>query len=218
VHLNTELVSARNGHVVLSTGEEFDSELIVWTVGNAANPMVRSHTDLPIDERGMLMVRADLRIGNDTAPVPDAWGAGDDAAVPDLASKLSGAATVANAQNAVRQGKLLAKNIIATLRGRNPKPYVHHSLGTVATLGLGRGIFQFRGLVIKGFPAWLMHRGYHVLAVPTWERKIRVLAVWCTAVLFGRDIVSLASVQHPRDAFLADDELTSAPPGVPVKA
>jgi NADH dehydrogenase len=218
VHLNTELVSARNGHVVLSTGEEFDSELIVWTVGNAANPMVRSHTDLPIDERGMLMVRADLRIGTDTAPVPDAWGAGDDAAVPDLASKLSGAATVANAQNAVRQGKLLAKNIIATLRGRNPKPYVHHSLGTVATLGLGRGIFQFRGLVIKGFPAWLMHRGYHVLAVPTWERKIRVLAVWCTAVLFGRDIVSLASVQHPRDAFLADDELTSAPPGVPVNA
>ena len=207
VHLNTELVSARNGHVVLSTGEEFDSELIVWTVGNAANPMVRSHTDLPIDERGMLTVRADLRVGTDTAPVPDAWGAGDDAAVPDLASKLSGAATVANAQNAVRQGKLLAKNIIATLRGRNPKPYVHHSLGTVATLGLGRGIFQFRGLVIKGFPAWLMHRGYHVLAVPTWERKIRVLAVWCTAVLFGRDIVSLASVQHPRDAFLADDEL-----------
>jgi NADH dehydrogenase len=132
VHLNTELVSARDGHVVLSTGEEFDSELIVWTVGNAANPMVRSHTDLPIDERGMLMVRADLRIGTDTAPVPDAWGAGDDAAVPDLASKLSGAATVANAQNAVRQGKLLAKNIIATLRGRNPKPYVHQGVSRLA--------------------------------------------------------------------------------------
>jgi NADH:quinone reductase (non-electrogenic) len=202
--------------VVLSTGEEFDSELIVWTVGNAANPMVRSHTDLPIDERGMLIVRADLRVGTDAAPVPDAWGAGDDAAVPDLAAKRTGAATVPNAQNAVRQGKLLAKNIVATLRGRTPKPYVHHSLGTVATLGLGRGIFQFRFLVIKGFPAWLMHRGYHLLAVPTWERKIRVLAVWCTAAPFGRDIVSLASVQHPRDAFLADDELTSASAGVPV--
>jgi NADH dehydrogenase len=122
---------------------------------------------------------------------------------------------VANAQNAVRQGKLLAKNILATLRGRNPKPYLHHSLGTVATLGLGRGIFQFRGLVIKGFPAWLMHRGYHVLAVPTWERKIRVLAVWCTAALFGRDIVSLASVQHPRDAFLDRGELASPLAGAP---
>jgi len=202
VHLNAQLLSAADGHVVLSTGEEFDSELIVWTVGNAANPMVRRHTDLPIDERGMLMVRADLRVGTDAEPVADAWGAGDDAAVPDLASDVPGAATVPNAQHAVRQGKLLARNIVATLRGRQPKPYVHHSLGTVATLGLGRGIFQFHRLVIKGFPAWLMHRGYHVLAVPTWERKVRVLAVWTTAAVFGRDIVSLASVQHPREAFV----------------
>ena len=73
--------------MVLSTGEEFDSELIVWTVGNAANPMVNNHTDLPIDQRGLLMVRADLRVGTDEAPVPDAWGAGDDAAVPDLAAR-----------------------------------------------------------------------------------------------------------------------------------
>ena len=70
---------------------------------------------------------------------------------------------------------------------------MHHSLGVVATLGLGHGIFQYRRLVIKGFPAWLMHRGYHVLAVPTWERKVRVLAVWLTAAVFGRDIVSLAA-------------------------
>jgi NADH dehydrogenase len=110
---------------------------------------------------------------------------------------------VPNAQHAVRQGKLLARNIVASLRGRGLKPYVHHNLGAVATLGLGRGVFQFHRLVIKGFPAWLMHRGYHVLAVPTWERKIRVSAIWLTGLLYGRDIVSLASVQHPRDAFLA---------------
>jgi NADH dehydrogenase len=205
VHLNSQVVSAEDGHVVLSTGEEFDTELIVWTAGNAANPMVRSHTDLPIDARGLLTVRPDLRVGTADNPVDDAWGAGDDAAVPDLASGLPGALTVPNAQHAVRQGKLLAKNIVAVLRGREPKPYVHHSLGTVATLGLYRGIFQYRRLVIKGLPAWLMHRGYHVLAVPTWERKIRVLAVWLTGFVYGRDIVSLASVQHPRDAFLADD-------------
>ncbi|MBW8707116.1 hypothetical protein MBT84_46545 [Streptomyces sp. MBT84] len=74
----------------------------------------------------------------------------------------------------------------------------------MATLGLGRGIFQYKRIVIKGFPAWLMHRGYHVLAVPTWERKVRVLAVWLTAALFGRDLVSLLSVQRPRDAFVTN--------------
>ena len=138
--------------------------------------------------------------------MPDAWGAGDDAAIPDLAVGRPGAATVPNAQHAVRQGKLLARNIVASLRGRKAKRYVHHSLGTVATLGLGRGIFQYRGIVIKGLPAWLMHRGYHVLAVPSWERKIRVLAVWLTAAVFGRDIVSLASVQDPRRAFVTGDD------------
>ncbi|MEQ0565289.1 NAD(P)/FAD-dependent oxidoreductase [Amycolatopsis sp. NEAU-NG30] len=198
VHLDTRVVSAENGHVVLSTGEEFDAGLIVWTAGNGANPVISRHTDLPVDERGYLVVRPDLRVEG----VIDAWAAGDDAAVPDLASPVPGTRTVPNAQHAYRQGKLLARNIIATLRGRELKPYVHHSLGAIATLGLGRGIFQYRRLVITGLPAWLMHRGYHVLAVPTWERKIRVLAVWLTQALFGRDILSLASVQHPRDAFV----------------
>lgn len=203
VHLNTQLVSAENGHVVLSTGEEFDTELLVWTAGNAANPVVAKHTDLPVDGRGLLIVRSDLRVGTDELPVPDAWGAGDNAAVPDLASREPGARTVPNAQHAVRQGKLLAANLIASLRGGLAKPYEHHSLGVVATLGLGQGIFQYRRLVITGLLAWIMHRGYHVLAVPTWERKSRVLLVWITAFVWGRDIVSLLSVQHPREAFTA---------------
>ncbi|MER6065525.1 FAD-dependent oxidoreductase [Streptomyces sp. NPDC001792] len=201
VHLNTQLVSVVDGHVVLSSGEEFDSGLIVWTAGNA-NPVVHNLTDLPVDERGLLVVRPDLSVGTDSAPVPGVWAAGDDAAVPDLASTVPGAHTVPNAQHAVRQGKRLAKNIAAGLRGGTVRNYRHSSLGVVATLGLGRGIFQYKGIVIKGFAAWLMHRGYHVLAVPTWERKVRVLTVWLTAALFGRDLVSLASVQHPRDAFV----------------
>ncbi|MGW0705521.1 NAD(P)/FAD-dependent oxidoreductase [Streptomyces sp. NPDC002643] len=207
VHLDTRLVSAVDGHVVLSDGEEFDAELIVWTAGNASNPVVHNHTDLPVDERGLLVVRPDLRVGTDEAPVPDAWAAGDDAAVPDLASPVPGTRTVPNAQHAVRQGRRLAKNIAASLRGRRVRDYRHSGLGVVATLGLGRGIFQYRCIVIKGPLAWLMHRGYHVLAVPTWERKVRVLAVWLTAALFGRDLVSLASVQHPRDAFVTGGEV-----------
>ncbi|MGY6026620.1 NAD(P)/FAD-dependent oxidoreductase [Streptomyces spinosirectus] len=206
VHLNTQLVSAEHGHVVLSDGEEFDSALIVWTAGNASNPVVHNHTDLPVDERGLLMVRPDLRVGTDSEPVPGVWAAGDDAAVPDLASPVPGAHTVPNAQHAVRQAKRLAKNIVVSLRGGRIRNYRHSSLGVVATLGLGRGIFQYKRIVIKGFPAWLMHRGYHVLAVPTWERKIRVLSVWLTAALFGRDLVSLLSVQHPRKAFVNGGE------------
>jgi len=110
---------------------------------------------------------------------------------------------VPNAQHAVRQGKRLAANIAATLHGDRTREYRHDSLGVVATLGLGRGIFQYKRLVITGPLAWLMHRGYHVLAIPTWERKLRVLVVWLTALVTGRDIVSLLSVQDPRGAFVS---------------
>ena len=201
VHLNTTMTSAEDGHVVLSDGSEFDSELIVWTAGNAATRLMRNHTDLPHNERGLVQVRADLRVGTDDELIVGAWAAGDDAAVPDLASPNPGAYTVPNAQNAVRQGKRLAKNLLRSMRGKEPKNYVHHSLGAIATLGLGTGIFQYRGIVIKGLLAWLMHRGYHVLAVPTWDRKVRVFSVWLVSFFYGRDIVSLASVQSPREAF-----------------
>ncbi|MFF2451794.1 NAD(P)/FAD-dependent oxidoreductase [Isoptericola sp. NPDC058082] len=203
VHLGTGLESAAGGVVRLSTGESFASGLLVWTAGNAANPVVATHTDLPVDRRGYLVVRPDLRVGTDDAPVDDAWAAGDGAAVPDLAVARPGALAVPNAQHAVRQGRRLARNLVASLHGRPSRPYVHGGLGVIATLGLGSGIFQLRRLVLRGRLAWLMHRGYHLLAIPTWERKARVLAVWLTAAAFGRDVVSLASVQTPRAAFAA---------------
>jgi hypothetical protein len=42
-------------------------------------------------------------------------------------------------------------------------------------------------------------------------RLRRVLAVWLTAALFGRDIVSLASVPHPREAFVTGGEPAPQP-------
>jgi NADH dehydrogenase len=202
IHLNTTVLSAEGGHVIMSDGTELDTDLIVWTAGNSANPVVAQHTDLPVTDRGLLHTRPDLRVGTPDAPVPDAWAAGDAASIPDLSSADPTARTVPNAQHAYRQGRHLARNIAATLRGRPAKPYQHASLGTVATLGLGRGVFESGPIVIRGFVAWLLHRGYHVLAVPSWERKVRVLVGWVPPLLFGRDIVSLHAVQNPRDAFV----------------
>jgi NADH dehydrogenase len=113
---------------------------------------------------------------------------------------------VPNAQHAVRQGKRMAKNLVAVLRGREPKAYRHRNLGTIATLGIGKGVFQSGPVTLTGVSAWLIHRGYHVLAVPTWERKLRVSIGWLGSLFLGRDIASLETVQHPRDAFRQDAE------------
>jgi len=200
VHLETQLSSAVGGKIELSTGESFESDLIVWTAGVMASPMLRG-TDLPIEERGRLRVQPDLRVINDDGVVADAWGAGDVSAVPDLSGGGVGGFCVPNAQHAVRQGKLMAKNIVANLRGEGLREYNHKNQGAVAGLGIGVGAFQRGKLGVTGWPAWIMHRGYHGLAMPTWERKLRVIVNWVGNFLLGRDTVSIADVTRPRDSF-----------------
>jgi NADH dehydrogenase len=133
--------------------------------------------------------------------VADAWTAGDVSAVPDLSGFGVGGFCVPNAQHAVRQAKLLAKNIVASLRGEGAKDYFHKPLGAVAGLGIGVGVYQWKGLAIKGLIAWFMHRGYHGLAVPMWERKIRVFAGWIWNFLLRRDIVGISATKAPRVQF-----------------
>ena len=200
VHLNTQLASAVGGRIELSSGETFESDLIVWTAGVMANPVVKS-TDLPIEERGRLRVQADLRVIGGDGVVPDAWGAGDACAVPDLSGGGVGGFTVPNAQHAVRQGKLLAKNLLADLREEDPVDYFHKNLGAVAGLGLYDGVYQNGRLAVKGLLAWFMHRGYHGLAIPFWERKARVFGNWTLNFFWKRDLVGIPDRDMPRAAF-----------------
>jgi NADH dehydrogenase len=200
IHLNTQLQSAVDGKIQLSSGETFESDLIVWTAGVMANPVVRN-TDFPLDDRGRITAKATLQIVNGEEIIADAWTAGDVSAVPDLTGKGVGGYCVPNAQHAVREAKLLAKNIVATLRGEGVKEYYHENLGAVAGLGLGVGVYQWRNLAIKGFIAWFMHRGYHGLAMPMWERKIRVFGGWVGQFFLKRDIVGTPEVKAPRLQF-----------------
>ncbi|WP_309066514.1 NAD(P)/FAD-dependent oxidoreductase [Microbacterium sp.] len=201
IHLDTQVTSAVNGDVELSTGEVIPADLIIWTAGVMANPTVVRGGDLPVEERGRIRTRADLRVGTDEEIVEGAWAAGDVSAVPDLSGGGVGGYCVPNAQHAVRQAKLMAKNIVAVLRGEEPKDYFHKNLGAVAGLGLYNGVFQSGNLALKGFIAWIAHRGYHGLAMPSWERKWRVLWGWWHNVWLGRDFANLQAVQNPREAF-----------------
>ena len=201
VHLETQLQSAVDGVVELSTGERFASDLIIWTAGVMANPVVRK-TDLPLEDRGRVTTLPTLQVARDGEVVPDAWAAGDVAAVPDISNTPGpGGFCVPNAQHAVRQAKLLAKNIVAVLRGEAPREYVHDNEGAVAGLGLWNGVFQKGKIAIKGPLAWLAHRGYHGLAMPTWERKLRVFGDWIGGFFLGRDIAEISDREQPRQAF-----------------
>jgi len=200
VHLNTQLVSATNGRLELSNGRVIETDVVIWTAGVKAQSMLGG-TGIPLDDRERVCARADLRVEDGENIIEGMWTAGDVARVPDLSGGGVAGYCVPNAQHAVRQGKILAKNLVAVLRGEEPRNYVHKNLGAVAGLGIGYGVFQSGRFAVTGFPAWLMHRGYHGLAIPTFERKARVFTNWLVHAFWGRDFSSISRMQRPRDFF-----------------
>ncbi|MBV2357847.1 NAD(P)/FAD-dependent oxidoreductase [Streptomyces sp. J2-1] len=196
VLLNTRLDSCAGRVAVLSDGQRFPTRTVVWTAGVKPHPLLAA-TNLPRTERGRLRCTAQLTVDG----APHAWGAGDAAAVPDVTAADPGTETAPNAQHAVRQAKVLGDNIAHALRGEPLETYAHKYVGSVASLGLHKGVAQVYGRKLKGYPAWFMHRVYHLSRVPTVNRKARVLAEWTLAGLFKREIVSLGSLEHPRAEF-----------------
>jgi NADH dehydrogenase len=194
IKLNTRLVSCVDGDVELSDGTRYLADTVVWTAGVKPNPML-AETDLPLDDRGRLRCDTHLRV----VGTADAWGAGDCCAIPDLTRP--GEFCTPSAQHAVRQARLLGDNVAEALHGRPTRAYRHKNQGSVASLGLYQGVAQVMGVKVKGFPAWFLHRTYHMSKVPTLRRKVEVVADWSLALLFPRDVTSLWSLHDPGASF-----------------
>ncbi|MEU8798027.1 NAD(P)/FAD-dependent oxidoreductase [Spirillospora sp. NPDC048819] len=194
VRLETLLKSAEGRHIVLSDGDEFDAGTLVWTAGVKPHPVVKQ-SDLPLDGKGRIKATAELTVEG----LEHVYAAGDNAAVPDLTD--SGEFTAPNAQHAVRQAKRLGDNIVADLRGKPRKPYAHAYAGSVASLGLHKGVANVYGIKLRGLPAWFMHRTYHLSRMPTVNRKLRITMDWTLAFFFRREIVSLGELERPRQEF-----------------
>jgi NADH dehydrogenase len=212
VRLQTRLESCADRVAVLSDGSRFPTRTVVWTAGVKPHPVLAA-TDLPRDERGRLKCTPHLSVDG----APHAWAAGDAAAVPDVTAVTPGAECAPNAQHAVRQARVLGDNIAHALRGEPLETYEHAYAGSVASLGFHKGVAHVYGRRLKGYPAWFMHRAYHLSRVPTVNRKARVLAEWALAGLFKREIVSLGSLEHPRAEFelAAGGKPSQEPPNNP---
>jgi len=193
VLLETRLESAEGGTIRLSDGQAFPADTLVWTAGVKPSPLA-GLIGLPLNEHGRVQVDAALRVEG----VPDAWAAGDIAAVPDL---TTGGLAPPTAQHALREGRVLGRNVSASILGGEIRPFVWRNLGGVCSLGRYKGIANVFGVKVKGFAGWFLHRSYHLWAMPTIGRRVRIALDWTIALLFPRDIAQLGSFEHPREPF-----------------
>jgi NADH dehydrogenase len=184
----------------LSDGETIAARTVVWTAGVKPSPVV-ARLGLPLDREGRVVVDRTMRV--DEAALPEqrsrvgarVWAIGDCAAVPD--ASRPGQPCPPTAQHAIRQGRLVAHNVAATLAGASARPFRYRTKGVVAELGRNKAVALTLGIRWRGLPAWLIARSYHLLLMPGLGRRLRLLVDWNVALVFGRDVSSPGRLGSP---------------------
>ena len=189
-------------HVLLSDGTRIGAYTVAWVTGVVASPLITA-TGLPT-EKGRLKVGPDLQVPG----VDGVYAGGDAAAVPDVTKP--GAITPPTAQHATRQGKILARNIAASLGFGRARRYRHRDLGTVVDLGPGFAVANPLSIPLSGLAAKLVTRLYHLYAIPRNANRWAVALGYLTNMLFARPLVSIGLAQSSLARFSASEEFMRA--------
>jgi NADH dehydrogenase len=201
VRLGLTLKEVHADHVVLSDDTRIDSHTVAWVTGVTGAPLIET-LGLPT-ERGRLKVQANLQVPGH----PDVFAAGDAAAVPDLTQP--GEVTPPTAQHAIRQGKVLGRNVAASLGYGEAKDYRHRNMGLVVDLGPHYAVANPLNIQLSGYPAKFVTRMYHLYAMPRFVNRWAVSLSYLTDVFFDRSIVSVGLSSQ-------DDARFSTSEGIPL--
>jgi NADH dehydrogenase len=181
--------------VRLTDGEEIATRTLVWTAGVAPNPL-GAKSGLPTDGKGRLQVDEYLTVhGRD-----DVFALGDIALVPDHAEPSGFAPPTA--QHSLREAKVCAANVAASLGEGERRPFHFKGLGLAVNLADFKGVVRAYGVPLSGFLGWFAARSYHLLSMPTMARRIRIGLDWAVALVSPHDIAELGSLgrEDPRAA------------------
>ncbi len=201
ISLGVSIAKAGPTEVTFTDGRVVPTRTLIWTAGVVASPLIATLGAETV--RGRLAVTADMCL-----PGADGvFALGDAAAVPDHAKGVEGAVCPPTAQHALRQGKQVADNVIATLTGRPLRPYHHKDLGLVVDLGGTDAVSRPLGVELRGLPAQVAARGYHWSALRTNVAKTRVMTNWLLNSIAGDDFVR-TGFQARQPAKLRDFEYT----------
>jgi NADH dehydrogenase len=169
--------------VDIDDGSRIESRTVVGSVGVSPNPLIRA-LPVPHDERGRVAAERTLAVPG----YPNVWVIGDAARVIDPHTKKPYPQT---AQHAVREAKLVARNIAAALRGDPPGEMRYRTIGQMIALGHRSAIAYIRGISISGVVAWWMWRTYYLMQLPRWNRRLRVMFDWTVDLFFPPELVQL---------------------------
>jgi NADH dehydrogenase len=180
IRVNTKISGMSEAGVSLSDGTVIQAKTLIWTAGTAPHPLLAT---LPCrKERGRLVADQYMALPD----WPGVWALGDCSVIPD---PHTGRPYPPTAQHALRQGTVLAGNILATIRGGPKRPFVFKTIGLLASIGRRTGVAQILGVNFSGFVAWWLWRTIYLSKLPRFEKKVRVTLDWLLDVIFSKDLV-----------------------------
>ena len=153
--------------------EFIPARTVLWAAGVQASPlgrMIADQTGVPIDRAGKLIVGPDLTVPGH----PEIHIAGDLASY----SHQTGAPLPGVAPVAMQQGKYVAKQICARLKGRTLPPFRYFDKGNLATIGRNKAVGVIRGLHLSGFPAWFVWVFVHLMYLVEFDNRLLVFVEW----------------------------------------
>ena len=190
VNTGTTLAAVTSSRAALSSGEQIPARTVVWTAGVQPSPATAS-LGLPLDDSGRIVTDREMRV----VGLSGVWAIGDCAGVPNPARR--GEPCPPTAQHAIRQGRLVARNICAAIEHLKVRPFRYRTTGMVVELGHNKAVAMTLGVRWRGLPAWFIARTYHLFLMPGFGRKLRLLMDWNVALLFGRDTSSTGRLGSP---------------------
>ena len=104
---------------------------------------------------------------------------------------------------------MLAHNVAASLGYGKKKNYKHRNMGLVVDLGPRYAVANPLNIQLSGFPAKVVTRGYHLLAIPRFVNRWAVSLAYLTDVFFDRSVVSMGLSTQ-------EDAQFSASEGIPM--
>jgi NADH:ubiquinone reductase (H+-translocating) len=184
VRTGESIAEAGDGYVKLTTGVTVATQSLIWCVGVRPDPLVDGlHL---ATNRGRLQVDEYMAVPG----APDIYACGDCAAVPDLTRP--GQICGMTAQHAQRQGKLVARNVAASLGKGTARPYQHHDLGFLVDLGGLAAAANPLHIPLSGPAANAVTRGYHLFSMS--GNRLRVLTDWTLNAITSPEPTSLAVI------------------------
>ncbi|HEX6970718.1 MAG TPA: NAD(P)/FAD-dependent oxidoreductase [Limnochordia bacterium] len=144
LELGVKITAVHADRVELEDGRVIPTATFIWTGGVRGNHIVEA--SLPSKARGRAAVDAFLRVVGH----PTIYAIGDCALA---LHPRSGQPVAPTAQNAIHQGRLVARNLAAEYHGRPLRGYDAKSFGVVASLGRGYGVAEVGKISLLGVPA-----------------------------------------------------------------